>query len=240
VRIAALALAAAANAVRVRLSPRLYLWICERLYHEGAFAYDRVAALVSAGRWIGWTERAGRGLRGRVAEVGPGTGHLLAAMRRAGTPAVALELSPAMATRAAARSPGAVARGDARAMPFRTQSLDALVVTFPGPYVRDPAFWREAARVLRLGGRMRVLLDAGPSYAPRGAWIVDAPTAGWRLRRARVAVGGATLGFYLARRIAPERQARLAAPRARRTRRRRLAPPTDFPGGASGPARASP
>ncbi|HEY3078780.1 MAG TPA: methyltransferase domain-containing protein [Chloroflexota bacterium] len=235
----ALALAAAANAVRVRLSPRLYLWVCDRLYHEAAFAYDWVAALVSAGRWRGWTERAGRGLAGRVAEIGPGTGHLLAEMRGGGTAAVALELSPAMAARAAALSPGAVARGDARALPFRTQSLDALVVTFPGPYVRDPAFWREAARVLRIGGRMRVLLDAGPSYATRGAWSIDAPTAGWRLRRARVGVGSATLGFYLARRIAPERPLRPPGPRARRTRRRRLAPPTDFPGGASGPAQAS-
>ncbi|HEV8634595.1 MAG TPA: methyltransferase domain-containing protein, partial [Chloroflexota bacterium] len=192
------------------------------------------------GRWLGWTERAGRGLRGRVAELGPGPGHLLARMRGGGTPAVALELSPAMAARAAARAPGAVARGDARAQPFRTQSLDALVVTFPAPYVRDPAFWREAARVLRIGGRMRVLLDAGPSYGQRGVWSIDAPTAGWRLRRARVAVGSATLGFYLARRIAPERLLRPLAPRVRRTRRRRLAPPTDFPGGASGQAQASP
>lgn len=239
-RIAALALAAAANAVRVRLSPRLYLWICDRLYHEAAFAYDWVAWLVSAGRWRAWTERAGRGLRGRVAEVGPGTGYLLARMREAGTAAVALELSPAMAARAGAGSPGAVARGDARSLPFRTQSLDALLVTFPAPFVRDPAFWREAARVLRVGGRMRILLDAGPSYAQRGVWSIDAPTAGWRLRRASVAVRGGTLGFYLARRVAPERPLRPLGPRVRRTRRRRLAPPTDFPAGPSGPGQASP
>jgi SAM-dependent methyltransferase len=238
-RVAALALAAAANAVRTRLPPGPYLWVCDRLYHEAAFAYDWVASLLSAGRWVGWTERAGRGLRGRVAEIGPGPGHLLAWMRASGTPAVALELSPAMAARAAARSPGAVARGDARALPFQTQSLDALVLTFPAPYARDPAFWREAARVLRIGGRMRVLLDAGPSYAQRGAWSLDAPTPGWRLRRARVAVPGATLGFYVARRIAPEHQMRSVRTRARRTRRRRQAPPREFPGEGSGPAPAS-
>jgi SAM-dependent methyltransferase len=234
-----LVLARAANAARTRLPAGLYLWLCERLYHEASFAYDAVAALLSADRWIGWTERAGRGLRGRIAEIGPGPGHLLARMRADGADAVAVELSSAMAARAAARSPGAVARGDARSLPFRTQSLDALVVTFPAPYVRDQRFWREAARVLRIGGRMRILLDAGPSYAQRGVWSLDAPTPGWRLRRARVAVDGATLGFYLARRVAPDRRLRPALARPKRSRPRRRAPPTAPPEAESGPARAS-
>jgi SAM-dependent methyltransferase len=160
-------------------------------------------------------------------------------MRRRGTPAVAIELSPAMAARAAEQAPGAVARGDGRRLPLPSASVDALVLTFPAPYVKEPAFWREAARVLRIGGRMRVLLDAGPSYAQRGAWIVDPPTPGWRLRRARVAVPGATLGFYLARRVAPDLPDQPRR-KVRPGRRRRLAPPTEFPEWTLGQAPSSP
>ena len=211
-RIAALALAAAANAVRVRLSPRLYLWVCDRLYHEAAFAYDRVAgsSRPAAG---------GRGPSGLAADCGAGSSRSAPApatcsrsMRRRGTAAVALELAPAMAARAAARSPGAVARGDARSLPFRTQLARRPGRDLPGPVrASDPAFWREAARVLRIGGRMRVLLDAGPSYAQRGVWSIDAPTPGWRLRRARVAVPGGDARLL----PGPSRRARAAAAPAR-------------------------
>jgi SAM-dependent methyltransferase len=234
-----LALASLANALRTRLSARLYLWICDRLYNELAFVYDDVAALLSAGRWRSWTLRAGEGLRGRVVELGPGPGHLVAHLRRRGTPAVAIELSQAMAARAAEQAPGGIARGDGRRLPLQSASVDALVLTFPAPYVKEPAFWREAARVLRIGGRMRVLLDAGPSYAQRGAWIVDPPTPGWRLRRARVAVPGATLGFYLARRVAPDLPDQPRR-KVRPGRRRRLAPPTEFPEWTFGQAPSSP
>jgi SAM-dependent methyltransferase len=227
-RVAALAAASFANALRQRLSARVYLWVCDRLYNELSFAYDRVASLLSAGRWQSWTLRAGEGLSGRVVEIGPGPGYLVAHLRQRGTAAVAIELSPAMAERAAAAAPGAVARGDARRLPLPAASVDALVLTFPAAYVKEPAFWREAARVLKIGGRMRILLDAGPSYAERGAWIVDPPTPGWRLRRARVAVAGATLGFYLARRVEPELPGQ-SRRKVRPARRRRLAPPTEFP-----------
>lgn len=238
-RVAALAAASLANALRQRLSARVYLWVCDRLYNELSFAYDWVAALLSAGRWRAWTLRASEGLSGRVVEIGPGPGHLVAHMRQRGTAAVAIELSPAMAGRAGRLAPGAVARGDARRLPLAAGSVDALLLTFPAPYVKDAAFWREAARVLRIGGRMRILLDAGPSYAQRGAWLVDPPTPGWRLRRARVAVEGATLGVYLARRVEPELPDQ-SRRKVRPGRRRRLAPPTDFPEWTLGQAPSSP
>lgn len=107
-----------------------------------------------------------------------------------------------MAARAAGRAPGVVARGDALRLPIQTGSLDGLYLTFPAQYVRDRLFWGEAARVLKVGGRMRIILDAGPAYASSSSFRLEAPSPGWRLRKARVAVGGATLGVLLARRVA--------------------------------------
>src|SRR5262249_42587069 len=94
-----------ANAPRTRPPAAPHPRICDRLYHEAAFAYDWVAALISGRRWRSWGERAARRLGGRVVEVGPGPGHVLAALRRRGVRAVGVELSAAMAGRAAGRSP---------------------------------------------------------------------------------------------------------------------------------------
>jgi SAM-dependent methyltransferase len=189
--------------VRTRLPARLYLWICDRLYHEAAFAYDWVAALLSGGRWRAWGERAGRRLRGRIVEVGPGPGHLLGSLRRRGVAAVGIELSAAMAGRSARRSPGAVARGDGRALPIRDGAVDAMLLTFPAQYALSPAFWAEAARVVRPGGRLRILLEAGPAYGSGGSARVRAPADQWRARRVRVPADGAMLGMLVAVRRRP-------------------------------------
>jgi len=189
---------ALANGLRTRLPAGVYLWICDRLYHEAAFAYDWVAALVSGGRWRGWGERAARRLEGRVLEVGTGPGHLLGALRGRGVAAVGVELSAAMARRAAGRAPGAVARGSALALPIRDGSVDALLLTFPAQYALSPAFWAEAARVVRPGGRLRVLLEAGPAYGSGGSVRVRPPAGQWRARRVRLPAGDATLGLLVA------------------------------------------
>lgn len=145
-----------------KLLDRFFRW----LYHEGAWAYEGVAALVSAGRWNRWGMRALEHVRGaRVLEIGPGPGHLLAAMRRQGLHPIGLDLSPMMARRARRRTGGAVplVQGRAQALPFRGEAFDTVVATFPAPFIREPATWREAARVLRPGGRFVVLLGAWPA-----------------------------------------------------------------------------
>lgn len=201
-RVVYIAVAVVANAIRQRLPAKLYLWICDRLYHEAAWLYEPTASLISAGRWWQWGARAGRGLRGTIVEIGPGTGRLLAEMRAGGALAIAIDLSDAMARRASARLPGAVARGDARAIPIRTGAVDGVIAVFPAQFARDPAFWREAARVTRIGGRMRILIDVASGGTTTGTWRLDPPTPGWRLRRVRAPSAGATLGLLLARRIA--------------------------------------
>lgn len=139
---------------------RLYLWAADRLYHEFAWAYDAVSWLVSLGRWSHWRRQALAHVRGqRVLEIGFGTGDLLAEMAGHGWQAVGLEPSPAMQRVAAhkLRRRGlrvARLRGVAQALPFAAGAFDALVATFPAPYILAHETWQEAARVLRPGGRL--------------------------------------------------------------------------------------
>lgn len=135
------------------------------LYHEGSWAYDGIAALVSAGRWTRWVLSTLEHLKGeRVLELGHGPGHLLSAMVHRGLRPVGLDLSFQMARRARRRTGFAVplVQGRAQALPFPDETFDAVVSTFPAPFILEPATWREAARVLRPGGRLVVLLSAWP------------------------------------------------------------------------------
>lgn len=158
-------------------SARLYLWACERLYHELAWGYDLVSWGVSFGRWTHWRSAAcqylydkdGR-LRQNVLEIGFGTGELLAQLTQAavapGEPRdktnfrtgqsmpIGLELSPAMhnVTRAKfqrRRLHAPRVQAFAQQMPFADGVFDAVVSTFPAPYIFDPQTLQECARVLR-------------------------------------------------------------------------------------------
>lgn len=144
----------------------LYLWACERLYHELAGVYDPISRLVSAGAWPSWRRTALAHLHGpQVLELGFGTGELLAelgAERFADVWQVTgLELSPAMQAVAARRlaqggqSPARV-QAPAQQMPFAAGSFDSIVATFPAPYILQAETLAECARVLRPGGRLVV------------------------------------------------------------------------------------
>ncbi|WP_322801619.1 class I SAM-dependent methyltransferase [Thermoflexus sp.] len=135
------------------------------LYHEGSWAYEGIAALVSVGRWTQWAISALEHVEGvRVLEIGHGPGHLLAAMAHRGLRPVGLDLSFPMARRAQRRTGFAIplVQGRAQALPFSDQTFDTVVSTFPAPFILEPATWQEAARVLRPGGRFVVLLGAWP------------------------------------------------------------------------------
>ncbi|MER3400367.1 MAG: class I SAM-dependent methyltransferase [Thermoflexus sp.] len=172
--------------VRRRLQ-RFFQW----LYEEGAWAYDGVAALASAGRWVHWVEQALLVLEGpRVLEIGHGPGHLLRAMARAGWHPVGLDRSAAMGRRARRRAGPSVplVRGEAQRLPFRDRGFDTVVATFPAPFILEADTWAEVARVLRPGGRFVVLLGARP-----------APACPWRLLYRLAGLGplGADLWVYL-------------------------------------------
>ncbi len=162
----------------------LYLWACERLYHELAPSYDLVSRLVSAGAWPRWRRLALAHLRGsRLLEIGFGTGELLAETAGRGWEVTGLELSPAMQAVAAAR-PGLVAdrvQAAAQAMPFAAASFDSVLATFPAPYILDLATLCECRRVLGEGGRLVVaglwVRLARPSLRPFAPVFYADPSA---------------------------------------------------------------
>jgi ubiquinone/menaquinone biosynthesis C-methylase UbiE len=83
-----------------------------------------------------------------------------------------LELSSAMQAIAGRRLQGAMVnvkriQGRAQAMPFRDNSMDTIISTFPAPYILEAKTLAECARVLQLGGALVIV----------GLWV-DAPE-GW-------------------------------------------------------------
>ncbi len=105
-----------------------------------------------------YREETAGGARGRVLEVGAGTGANLA-LYADGTDVVALEPDPHMLrelrTRAAGR-PVRILRGSAQALPFGDGSFDTVVISLVLCSVADPdGAVRELRRVLGPGGRLR-------------------------------------------------------------------------------------
>lgn len=132
----------------------------------------------AAGRWDAMrTELFGHALEGmalaallderwRVADLGCGTGRLVAALAPHVAEVVGIDASREMlaaARRATADLRNVTLReGDLEALPLPSRSLDAAVLGLALPYVADPARTiTEAARVLVAGGRL-VVLDLLP------------------------------------------------------------------------------
>ena len=143
---------------------RLVAWGFRLLYSELAWLYDPVSWLVSLSLWRQWQQTALAFLPpdGRVLEVGFGPGHLLADLAAAGYKPVGLDLSQAMVRQTARRLRRrglavALCQGSASALPFAPRTFDAVVVTFPTPYVYDSAWQQHLRRVLRPGGRAVVV-----------------------------------------------------------------------------------
>ncbi|MBU6334510.1 MAG: methyltransferase domain-containing protein [Chloroflexi bacterium] len=131
------------------------------LYHQAAWSYDAVAAIVSLGAWRGWVESCVADAAAPALEVGCGPGHLQRALWRAGIASVGLDRSPQM-LRLAARPPRPpwLVHGDARSLPFADGHFASVIATFPTEVIIDPACVAELRRVLAPGGVLTVLLWA--------------------------------------------------------------------------------
>jgi ubiquinone/menaquinone biosynthesis C-methylase UbiE len=145
---------------------RAIRWAFARFYREFAWTYDTVASAVSAGRWSAWGRATLPYLRGRVLELGCGTGNLQRALAlQPGLWSVGLDASPQMLaiTRrklAGSSQSATLARAWAQALPFSAASFDSVVATFPTEYIIDTATLAELRRVLRPSGRVVVALAA--------------------------------------------------------------------------------
>ncbi|MGH7775702.1 MAG: class I SAM-dependent methyltransferase [Candidatus Dormibacterales bacterium] len=116
-------------------------------------------------------EALGAGPGDRVADLGCGPGDLGARLRptvgRAGL-IVGVDLAPGMLAVARKRSPAALLlRGDLERLPFKDACLDGAVSGHAFQFVPDlGAALREAARVLRPGGRLAASVPAGGEVGP--------------------------------------------------------------------------
>ncbi|HUY51166.1 MAG TPA: class I SAM-dependent methyltransferase [Streptosporangiaceae bacterium] len=89
----------------------------------------------------------------RVADIGCGTGRLLAILTSHGAKAAGVDADAAALTLAAAR--GTVARADAHRLPLADASMDAAVTVATLEFTTDPGqVLTEMARVTRPGGRL--------------------------------------------------------------------------------------
>ena len=104
--------------------------------------------------------------RGRLLDVGCGSGHFLSAAQSDGWRGVGTDLSHAACVAARDTAAAPIAQAEATALPFRTGALDA--VTLVNVLDHTAAARRtleEAARVLRPGGLLVVRVPNGPVHA---------------------------------------------------------------------------
>jgi len=135
------------------------------LYHQLAFAYDLVAAVVSFGHWKNWISEVIPFVTGtQILELGHGPGHLQRILLSRNLFAIAIDESTQMGTLAKhnTRNSARLTRGLAQHLPFANTSFDTIIATFPAEYITDPHTLSEVTRCLHNGGRFIVLPVAMP------------------------------------------------------------------------------
>lgn len=157
------------------LSPPLRIFF-KLLYHQMAWTYDGVAAIVSLGMWKGWVFSVIPYVEGwRVLELGHGPGHLQLALKDRSCASLSsgsgekrvfqvfgLDRSPQMGRQASARllrngCTPALVNSLAQALPYPSGIFQTVVSTFPSEYIFHPQTLAEVWRVLAPGGKFVVL-----------------------------------------------------------------------------------
>lgn len=128
-----------------------------RFFDRLAPLYDRINARIYQPEW---RERIREGLRGRVLDVGVGTGFTTDHLQGA----VGIDLSREMLRRATYR--GTLIRANFLQPPFRDGSFDTVVFAGSFYYLGDPvAGLKVAAALLASGGRAIILSPASALFA---------------------------------------------------------------------------
>jgi demethylmenaquinone methyltransferase/2-methoxy-6-polyprenyl-1,4-benzoquinol methylase len=144
----------------------------EEMFDKIAPRYELVNRLMTFGLDAGWRRRAVRELHldpgDRVVDLGCGTGDLCRVLGRAGLRAVGVDMAAGMLARAHTAAP--LVRADALQLPLGDASIDGAVSGFALRNVVDiGACFREAARVIRPGGRA-VFLEVSEPPNPVVRW----------------------------------------------------------------------
>jgi ubiquinone/menaquinone biosynthesis C-methylase UbiE len=157
------------------LRPIYYL-----LYHQFAWTYDFVAAVISLGCWQNWVQVVLPYLNGRVLEIGFGPGHLQLSLNEKQVSVFGLDESRQMTHQASRRlrkqgfTPR-LSRGYAQNIPFADGVFDSVVATFPADFIFDLHTLKEIQRVLVPAGMLVILPLAwitGPRPLERlAAWL---------------------------------------------------------------------
>lgn len=139
------------------------------LYHQFAWTYDWVAAIVSLGLWQSWVLSITHYLEGDcILELGSGPGHLQRALwgkESKSASIFGLDASPQMGRIAwknlkrAEIFPNLI-NGNVRNLPFPSHTFHSVAATFPTEYIFHSTTLAEIYRVLKPGGRMVVLTSA--------------------------------------------------------------------------------
>jgi demethylmenaquinone methyltransferase/2-methoxy-6-polyprenyl-1,4-benzoquinol methylase len=137
----------------------------EEMFDRIAPRYDLVNRVMTFGLDSGWRRRAVRELRlpagSRVVDLGCGTGDLCRGLERSGLSAVGVDMAAGMLAMAHTSAP--LVRADALRLPLRDGLVDGAISGFALRNVTDiGACFREAARVIRPGGRAVFLEVAEP------------------------------------------------------------------------------
>ncbi len=161
------------------------------LYHQFACGYDLVSTIVSAGRWRMWVVSVLPDVNGPlVLEIGHGPGHLLAELGDRGTRVVGLDESWSMSRLAFLRLVSLelsrlLVNGYAQFLPFRNNTFNTVVSTFPSEYILDTRSLSEVLRVLVPGGKLIILpiawITGNGLYDRLAAWLfrVTGQTPDW-------------------------------------------------------------
>jgi demethylmenaquinone methyltransferase / 2-methoxy-6-polyprenyl-1,4-benzoquinol methylase len=128
----------------------------EEMFDRIAPRYELVNRVMTLGLDAGWRRRAVRELRlepgARVVDLGCGTGDLCRGLGRGGLRAVGVDMAAGMLAKAHTSAP--LVRADALQLPLADASVDGAISGFALRNVVDiAACFREAARVIRPGGR---------------------------------------------------------------------------------------
>lgn len=134
------------------------------LYHPLAWAYDGIAWLVSIGHWQDWAKSILPMIPpGPVLELGFGTGHLQGEIKKQNPSCYGIDESWPMCQLAMRKNKEIkVVRALAQSLPFPSSCFDALVATFPPPFIFQPETAQEIKRLLLPGGKLVALLAARP------------------------------------------------------------------------------